>query len=247
MKTKEPKDSTPTSSDEEPVSLVATPGGMSNDRMLRRGEAAEVLDTSVSTLRRLEQTVLPPVIDSNGVHLQSEQRLLEYKIQRTTVTGRSPGFDGIVASAAFEQFDRGAGPADLVKQLKVEPRVARDLHREWADLRGHFVVSGAAAAKLERLALMCDDIQIRTGDDIVALLEQFEKTGCSCCSRRTARLCFSCYGARPRRANQLHAAAIAATQARHQERHRKDLEKHVAERARQHGTGSRSDAPDEDS
>jgi hypothetical protein len=58
----------------EPVSAVTAPGGTSRGRMLRRGEVPEILGTSVSTLRRLEQNVLPPVVE-NGVHLQSEQRL----------------------------------------------------------------------------------------------------------------------------------------------------------------------------
>lgn len=242
MKTKqaeEPRDLAPTSSGEDGVSVVTGPRGMSSDRMLRRGDAAEVLGTSVSTLRRLEKTVLPPVIDENGVHLQSEQRVLEYKIQRTQVAGRSPGLlDGILASAAFELFDSGSGPVDVVKQFKVEPRVARDLHLEWANLRGSFVVNGAAAAKLERFAWTCDELQIKSGDDVVALIEQIERTECACCERRMPRLCFHCYSSRPARAQKLVATAFAAREARREERHRKELEKRVAERARQPGAGS---------
>lgn len=136
---------------------------------LPNGEAAEILGTSVSTLRRLEQSVLPPFVDENGVHLKSEQRILEYKIQRTSARGGSHSIDGVLASAAFEQFDDGAGPIEVVKQFKVEPRLARDLHREWADMSGGFVVSGASAAKLRRLAWMSDDNEIRSGDDLVAL------------------------------------------------------------------------------
>jgi hypothetical protein len=244
VKIKEPKesrDSVPTCFDDDPVSVVTAPGGTSSGRMLRRGEAAEILGKSVSTLRRLEQSVLPPVVDENGVHLQSERRILEYKIQCTSARGGSHSIDGVLASAAFEQFDVGAGPVEVVKQFKVEPRVARDLHREWADMSGGFVVSGAAAAKLQRLAWMSDDIDLRSGDDLVALFEQLEKTDCSCCERRTARLCCQCYAARTPRAQKLVAVALAATEARREERHRKDLEKDIAERARQRGAASRDD------
>ncbi len=63
--------------------------------MLKRAEAAEILGKSVSTLRRLERSELPPVVDENGVHLQSEQRILEFKIQQTSARG---GSDSVRAS-----------------------------------------------------------------------------------------------------------------------------------------------------
>lgn len=233
----------PPSVEADPVSVVTAPGGTSSGRMLRRGEAAEILGKSVSTLRRWEQSVLPPVVDENGVHLHSEQRILEYKIQLTSAQGGSHSIDGVLASAAFEQFDAGAGPVEVVKQFKVEPRVARDLHREWADMSGGFVVSGTAAAKLQRLAWMSDDIDLRSGDDLVALFKQLEKTDCSCCGRRTARLCYQCYAVRTPRAQKLVAAALAASEARREKRDRKDLEMDVAERARQRGAGSHDDPP----
>ena len=244
MKNKETIESSnlkPTSTDDTPVSVVAAPAGTPSGRMLRRAEAAEILGKSVSTLRRLEKSVLPPVIDENRVHLHSEQRILEYKIQCSSARGGSHSFDGVLASAAFEQFDAGAGPVEVVKQFKVEPRIARDIHREWADMSGGFVVSGAAAAKLQRLAWMSDDIELRSGDDLVALFNQLERTDCSCCERRTPRLCYPCYAARTPRAQKLVSTALAASEARREERHRKNLEKDVAQRARQRGIISRDE------
>jgi hypothetical protein len=244
-KPSESRQTTPASVDAERVPGMTASGGMPSGRMLKRGEVAAILGTSVSTLRRLEQSVLPPDVDENGVHLQSEQRILAYKIERTSARdGSTASFDGVLASAAFEQFDAGASQVEIVKRFKVEPRVARDLYREWADMSGAFVVSGAAAAKLQRLAWMSDDIELQSGDDLVALFEQLEKTDCSCCDRRTARLCYQCYAARTPRAQKLVAAAIAASQARREDRHRKDLEKDVAQRARQRGILSRDDPKD---
>jgi hypothetical protein len=235
--------STLTSIDDEPVSAMAASAGMPSGRMLKRREAVAILGTSVSTLRRLERSgVLPPVVDGNGVRLHSEQRILEYKIQCTSARDRShSSFDGVLASAAFEQFDAGASTVEIVKQFKVEPHVARDLYREWADMSGGFVVSGGAAAKLQRLAWMSDDIEVRSGDDLVALFEQMEKTVCSCCERRTPRLCYQCYAGRTPRAQKIVAAALASSEARREERHRKDHEKDVAERARERSAYSRDD------
>ncbi len=233
MKTKKCEAAAPPDSDEPPIPPAAASAGMSTDRLLTRGEAAEILGTSTSSVRRLEQTSLAPVVDERGVHLHSEKRVLELKIQRSHEKGSSDGFDGVLASAAFEMFDDGAGPVDVVRQLKIGPDVARDLYREWADLRGGFAVSGAAAAKLQRLAWTCDDLDLRSGDDLVAFFEQFEKNECSCCERRTPRLCLHCYSARPARAQKLVAAAAAVANSRRQSRELKSLEKEVVERARQ--------------
>lgn len=71
--------------------------------------------------------------------------------------------------------------------------------------------------------------------------EQLEKTDCSCCERRAARLCYQCYAARTPRAQKVVAVALAASEARREERHRKDHEKDVVERARERGAGARDD------
>lgn len=201
--------------------------------MLTRGEVAAILGISVSSVRRLESNVLPAVVDESGTHLHSEKRVLAYKLQRAAAGVGSGGDAGVLASSAFECFDQGASPVDVVKELKVTPRAARDLLVEWADLRGGFVVSGAAAAKLQRLAWGCDEIDVKSGDDLVALLEQFEKTECASCHRRTPRLCLRCYSTRPPRAQSLLAAAVAASESRREERARADTEKQIVERARQ--------------
>jgi len=77
----------------------------------------------------------------------------------------------------------------------------------------------------------------------LTLFEQVEKTDCCCCERRTARLCYPCFAARTPRAQKLVAVALAATEARREERHRKDLEKEIAERARQRCACFPDDAP----
>lgn len=219
----------------DPSSLVAPRSDTSNDTLLTRAEAARILEVSVSTLRRLERSALPPVVDENGVHLQSEERVLEYKLQRNRTTGSSRGLDGTLAAAAFEHFDRGSGAADVVKVLRLDPALARELLREWADLRGGFFVGATAASQLQRFAWSCDDPDLKTGDDLVRLLAEMEKASCACCKRRTPRLCVQCYATRPRAAQKFVAARIAASEVRQNERDAAEIEREAIERARERG------------
>lgn len=170
-----------------------------------------------------------------------------YKLQRAAAGDGSGGDDGALASAAFERFDRGASPVDAVKDLKITPCVARELLAEWPDLGGGFVVSGVAAAKIQQLAWACDESEVKNGDDLVAVLEQIDKTACSSCERRTPRLCLRCYSTRPPRAQKLLAAAMAASGTRREELARTEIRKQVMERARQrlvdpHDDGTNGDA-----
>lgn len=226
---------------------MAPASGIANDRMLTRAEVAQILGISMSSVRRLEANVLLAVVDESGTHLHSEKRVLAYKLQRAAAGDGSGGDDGALASAAFDRFDRGASPVDVVKDLKITPRVARELLAEWADLGGGFVVSGIAAAKIQQLAWTCDENEVKHGDDLVAVLEQIDKTTCSSCERRTPRLCLRCYSTRPLRAQKLLAAAMAASGTRREELARKETGKQVMERARHrlvdpHDDGANGDA-----
>jgi hypothetical protein len=214
--------------------LPATAGPVvenDRDQLVGRSEAASLLGASVSTLRRLERTTLPPIVDANGVHFHSVKRVLEYKIQHSKPKAATNEIDGTIAAAAFEQFDTGSGAADIVKQLRITPGLARALHREWADLRGSFVVGGVPAAKLERLAANTDGSEVKSGEDIVRLLGELEDNECAGCNRRIARFCLRCYTARPKTAERVAAAAIAKSEQRQALREQQEVEKHAAERA----------------
>ena len=154
--------SSPGARSEAKTSVDDSAGGGADDRLVGRTEAAGRVGLSVATLRRLERTVLRPVVDGSGVHRHSVKRLLDYKADCASSGADVDGREGALAAAAFEHFDRSLGPADVVKLLKVAPSVARELHRGWADLGGGFVVSGEAAVKVERLALNDDDAPVRS-------------------------------------------------------------------------------------
>ncbi len=155
--------SSPGARSEAKTSVDDSGGGGADDRLVGRTEAAGLVGLSIATLRRLERTVLRPVVDGSGVHRHSVKRLLDYKADRASSGADVDGREGALAAAAFEHFDSSLGPADVVKLLKVAPSVARELHREWADLGGGFVVSGEAAVEIERLALNEDGAPVRSG------------------------------------------------------------------------------------
>ncbi len=232
MKSSERPASAERLSAEDVAANVASASGMSNDRMLTRGKVAEILGMSPSSVLRLDASVLPAIVDQRGTRHYSERRVFAYAVERAAAGDRSGAGEGAIASAAFERFDRGASPVDVVKDLKITPRAAGELLAEWADLGGGFVVSGTAAAKIQQLAWERDEIEVKNGNDIVAVLEQIDRTACSSCERRTPRLCLRCYSTRPPRAQKLLGAAMAASASRREELARKETERQVVERAR---------------
>jgi hypothetical protein len=186
---------------------------------------------SESTLRRREKDELPPIVDENGVHRHSKQRVLEYRARQLADKGGRTAVDGEMAAAAFELFDADRNPVDVVKLLHLEPLAVRVIHREWADLRGGFFVGGEAALKVEDLASAAEE-GVRNGEDLLRMLEKLELAFCACCKRRTPHLCLSCYHRRPPRADKLVAAAIAEMNARNEERAERDINARAAKRAR---------------
>ena len=178
----------------------ATRTAMSEDtpdrRLLKREAVAEMVGASVSTVRRLEKTLLPPVI-IKGVRYQREQDVREH-LQRTRGAGATAdAAEGSTASDAFELFESGLGPADVVRRLRIGPQAVRLLHREWADLRGGFVFGGEAAAKLERIPWLTGCFPVTSGDELVAMLAENAPDECRICKERPPQFCGRCAVARP--------------------------------------------------
>lgn len=95
-------------------------------------------------------------------------------------------------AGAFELFDSGQGPVEVVKRMKLDPRAARALHREWVDLRGGFFVGAEALAKLEGIAFLRDLLPVTNGEELVRMLEACEVEQCTSCRRRVPGFCGWC-------------------------------------------------------
>ena len=173
--------------------VAAVSGDPGGDRLLKRSEVAEVLGASVSTVRRMEGLTLRPIVGERGEHLFHEEHVRALVVERTRVTSQSAdGYDGVMAAAAFEIFDAGDGPVEVVKQLKADPRAVRTLLREWADLRGGFFVGAEVAAKLEKVAVLEGLFPVATDVQLLQILDDCQPALCECCARRPSRLCLSC-------------------------------------------------------
>ena len=102
---------------------------------LKRGQLARVLGTSLATVRRKEDagTLHPIVID--GVHYFSpaEVDALRASSQPVAEGGKREQTSGEIAAAAFECFERGRTPRQVVIELKQDPQIIRNLFRQYAE------------------------------------------------------------------------------------------------------------------
>ena len=76
--------------------------------------------------------------------------------------------------------------------MKLDPRAARALHREWVELRGGFFVGAEALAKLEGIAFLRDLVPVTNGEELVRMLEACEVEQCASCKRRVPSFCGWC-------------------------------------------------------
>lgn len=205
------------------------------DTLVGRAEAARFLGVSESTVRRLEHTELPPVVE-NGVHRHSLRRLREFGLRRARCGGNVPTgrCDGEIAGEAFGLFEERRGPAEVVRLLRVEPSVARELFREWADLHGTLAIGGVALSKIERLADLFDGEPVTGEEALLRVLDgiQNESSNCLCCSRAIPKFCARCcvhrYPGVARRAKDV----LAGAQARAEQMRAKQIDTATTARAR---------------
>lgn len=205
------------------------------DTLVGRAVAARFLGVSESTVRRLEHTELPPVVE-NGVHRHRLRRLREFGLRRAKGGASLPtgGCGGEIAGEAFGLFDEGRGPAEVVRLLRVEPSVARELFREWADLHGTLAIGGVTLSKIERIADLFDGEPVTGEEALLRVLDgiQNESSSCLCCSRAIPKFCARCcvhrYPGVARRAKD----ALSGAEARAEQMRKKQIDTATTARAR---------------
>lgn len=202
------------------------------DRLILRTQAAKLIPCSVATLRRLEKTVLRPIlVDEKGVHWHSLKQVQAYAASLKPAALAADTVDGAIAGAAFELFDANADAADVVKALKIPSAQARQLQAEWADLRGVMLISGTTLSKI-RSFRTTDDNPILTGEELLVFLEQLDIPSCAVC-RRTPTFCLICYHRRSRDAEEMVALAIRNAEEREADLRRRQVEKATYDQARE--------------
>jgi hypothetical protein len=59
--------------------------------------------------------------------------------------------EGALVAEVFSRFEEGAGPVDVVREMRLPPDRVRAIHREWSDLKS---LAGAGPSFAERIAAM---------------------------------------------------------------------------------------------
>jgi hypothetical protein len=181
----------------------------------------------VETLRRREKDVLPPTVIA-GVNYHERSRLNAYKREQESTKRKSETAAGDDAASAFELFDAGENAAAVVKALHLEPRVVRELHREWANMKGTIVIPREAIERFEDIAIIYDGTPIETGEQLVRLIAQLEDPECLGCKSRAPRFCVGCFVNRPGRARKRASELVAAVRAAQEARYAREVEKRAA-------------------
>jgi hypothetical protein len=137
--------------------------------------------------------------------------------------------DGELTAEAFTLFENGADAAKVAVELRTTADIARQLQRDWADLKGAIVVGGIIMQKI-RDVVWSDD-PIVTGDDLLSAFKEIDYQECACC-KRVPKFCLYCFRDRPRQAREIAARAIAAAESRRAQKSERNAAESAVEHAR---------------
>lgn len=105
---------------------------------LTRREVADLLQVSVSTVRRMEGRQLVPEVREDGTHLFSAAQVQTIGAAVTRSVGIRSHWvgeqrlsPGELAAEAFERFEQRQSLSEIVRALRVRPKKVRALYHEW--------------------------------------------------------------------------------------------------------------------
>jgi len=155
------------------------------DTLLTRSEAAAVLGRHASSVRRLEKkSQLVAELGADGVHRFRAGHVQELAVElRARVAEGAPeSYDASMAAEAFELFDQGVHPVDVVKRTRWDPRAVEAMHRQWVTMRGGYVVTAQQAKEIASLRWLVGSWPICNGEQLVKNLRQSAAHGpCTRC------------------------------------------------------------------
>jgi hypothetical protein len=132
-----------TSAKRKPRHLSLLSGGGDPGSHLTRGEVADRLGVSISTVRRYEGTQLHPTVDEHGVRWFTQVEVTAFAAKLANERGDKPSHmagvtsgapkrtAGELAALAFERFEQRQSLAEIVIGLRIESSVVRALFDEW--------------------------------------------------------------------------------------------------------------------
>lgn len=158
---------------------AVTGPAQSGGKLLRRAEAARLLQVSVSTLRRMDER-LEPFVDEQGVHYYDARRIEAARAtvkQTVTTKLHDPhGIDGEIAASAFDIFEQGRGAVDAVRELRAHPDAIERLFKQWARMKNSLVLDGDELEQITHDAVVTlrldPDTRALSAEDVVGWFMQ---------------------------------------------------------------------------
>lgn len=125
------------------IADTAVPSG----NLLGRAAAARLLGVSKTTLRRMEGDSIEPVVGPKNERLFHQEQIQALVMTRRTSLRETQPTDEVAADV-FTLFDEHVHPVDVIKQLRLAPKLVESLHQHWTRMRGMLVLSHQATAAI---------------------------------------------------------------------------------------------------
>jgi hypothetical protein len=126
-----------------PIQDATVPSG----KLLGRAAAARLLGVSKTTLRRMEGDSIEPVVGPKNERLFHQDQIQALVMTRRTSVRETQPTDEVAADV-FTLFDEHVHPVDVIKQLRLAPKLVESLHQQWTRMRGMLVLSHQTTAAI---------------------------------------------------------------------------------------------------
>jgi hypothetical protein len=143
--------------DEQPAPDTPPPGmaAASGRDVVTREQLGRMIGKHERTIRRWERTRLAPavLVGKDGTHRFDLARVRELvEIREGSARVAPASFDdGETTAAVFELFAQGVEPVEVVMRTRLPASAVQGLHRQWASLRGGYVVDRETARAISAL------------------------------------------------------------------------------------------------
>jgi uncharacterized small protein (DUF1192 family) len=110
--------------------------------LLSRAQVAQRIGASIATVRRLEGTLLHPIVDKDGTHRFDPKEVTalaasraNQALDRGAIRNDKPAPDartrGEIAALVFERFEQRQSHAEIVIGLRIEPELVGELFEQY--------------------------------------------------------------------------------------------------------------------
>lgn len=164
--------------------------------LLGRAAAARLLGVSKTTLRRMEGDLIEPVVGPKNERLFHQEQIQALVMTRRTSMHEAQSTDDVAADV-FTLFDEQIHPVDVIKRMRLAPKVVESLHHQWTRMRGMLVLSHQTTAAICEMLREGESMPLPERDS--ELLELTKKwvyesspRTCAQCKNDSAEFCRAC-------------------------------------------------------